>query len=67
MDVAGIELATPCLQSREGKTLKCFDGVAYTTINKILALQMSRSCTEIHLVRAYHIMRLQMLARNAQL
>ena len=23
-------------------------------INKILALQMSRSCTEIHLVRAYH-------------
>src|SRR5204863_10023212 len=29
VDVAGIEPATPCLQSREGKTLKCFDGVAY--------------------------------------
>ncbi len=28
--MAGIEPATPCLQSRYGKTLKCFDGVAYT-------------------------------------
>jgi len=30
VDVAGIEPATPCLQSRRGKTLKCFVGVAYT-------------------------------------
>jgi len=30
VDVTGIEPATPCLQSREEKTLKCFDGVAYT-------------------------------------
>ena len=30
MDAAGIEPATSCLQSREEKTLKCFDGVAYT-------------------------------------
>ena len=30
VDVRGFEPLTPCLQSREGKTLKCFDGVAYT-------------------------------------
>jgi len=30
VDAAGIEPATSCLQSREEKTLKCFDGVAYT-------------------------------------
>ena len=30
MDVAGIEPATPCLQSWEGKTLNALTGVAYT-------------------------------------
>jgi hypothetical protein len=30
VDVRGFEPLTPCLQSRLGKTLKCFDGVAYT-------------------------------------
>jgi len=30
VDVAGIEPATPCLQSWEGKTLNALTGVAYT-------------------------------------
>jgi hypothetical protein len=30
VDVTGIEPVTACLQSRAGKTLKCFDGVACT-------------------------------------
>jgi hypothetical protein len=30
VDVTGIEPATPCLQSRAGKTLKALSGVAYT-------------------------------------
>ena len=30
VDVTGIEPATPCLQSRRGKTLKALSGVAYT-------------------------------------
>jgi len=30
VDVRGFEPLTPCLQSREEKTLTCFDGVAYT-------------------------------------
>jgi hypothetical protein len=30
VDVAGIEPATPCLQSEQGKTLNSFVGVAYT-------------------------------------
>jgi Phage integrase family len=30
VDVAGIEPATPCLQSKGRKTLSCFVGVAYT-------------------------------------
>jgi hypothetical protein len=30
VDVAGLEPAALCLQSRCGKTLKCFDGVPYT-------------------------------------
>jgi len=30
VDVAGIEPATPCLQTRQGKTLTALSGVAYT-------------------------------------
>jgi hypothetical protein len=30
VDVTGIEPATPCLQSRPGKTLTALSGVAYT-------------------------------------
>ena len=30
VDVAGLEPAAPCLQSRLGKTLNAFAGVAYT-------------------------------------
>jgi hypothetical protein len=36
----------PLLAKQRGGTLKCFDGVAYTDKQQILALQMSRSCTE---------------------
>ena len=44
VDVAGIEPATPCLQSREEKTLKCFDGVAYTEKSTKFSLS---SCPEV--------------------
>jgi len=30
VDVTGIEPATPCLQTRQGKTLTALSGVAYT-------------------------------------
>src|SRR5882762_9087621 len=30
VDVAGLEPATPCLQTRQGKTLTALSGVAYT-------------------------------------
>ena len=38
MDVTGIEPATPCLQTRWGKTLTALFGVAYTEISEISAL-----------------------------
>jgi len=38
VDVTGIEPATPCLQSRRGKTLTALFGVAYTEICRISAL-----------------------------
>jgi hypothetical protein len=38
VDVAGLEPATPCLQSRAGKTLTALFGVAYTEITDIPAL-----------------------------
>jgi len=38
VDVTGIEPATPCLQTRWGKTLTALFGVAYTEISEISAL-----------------------------
>ena len=38
VDVTGFEPATPCLQSRPGKTLNSFVGVAYTETSEIPAL-----------------------------
>ena len=47
VDVTGIEPATPCLQSKQGKALTALFGVAYTEIYRISALtnvpKLSRS------------------------
>jgi hypothetical protein len=50
VDVAGLEPAAPCLQSRLGKTLKCFDGVAYTDFQ-----QNSRSPNVPKLYRVFDL------------
>src|SRR5215469_5914009 len=57
MDVAGLEPATPCLQSRLGKTLNAFAGVAYTETR-----QNSRSSNVPKLSREFR--RPEHLTRN---
>jgi hypothetical protein len=52
VDVRGFEPLTPCLQSRWGKTLKCFDGVAYTDFQ-----QNSHSPNVPKLYRVFYLRR----------
>jgi len=44
VDVIGIEPATPCLQSRAGKTLTALSGVAYTNCQRNFPLL---NCPEV--------------------